>query len=493
MPSEKPPKQGAFDFTAPPQRAEPEAEREPDRAPPIPPAPAVSPSPPGEKNEPRVFTVSDLVRGVARTVEARFGMIWVEGEISNFSAPRSGHLYFTLKDAEAQLPSVMFRSQAERLKFAPHDGLVVRARGRCSIFEAQGKFQLYIDALEPAGLGALQLAFEQLKKKLAAEGLFAVARKRPLPAWPRRIGIVTSPTGAAVRDIIRIAERRGRMRFLVSPCQVQGETAPFEIIRALRRVERHVDLVIVARGGGSSEDLAAFNDEALARAIVSCRVPVVSAVGHEVDFTIADFVADVRAPTPSGAAELCVPNFGELLHRLSDTSARLTRAGARVVAEARLRVDSELGRGAQALRTQLARRRRALDAEQKRLAALHPRAQLSRDRALLVALQRRLHTHPPMRLERARAELDRFDKRLDARLRDALEKRRREFGVAVGKLEAMSPLRVLQRGYSLTRKPDGTVVADAAEVEPGDRVNVRLSRGELDCVVQSVDREGADE
>ncbi|MGZ3407134.1 MAG: exodeoxyribonuclease VII large subunit, partial [Polyangia bacterium] len=258
-------------------------------------------------------------------------------------------------------------------------------------------------------------------------------------------------------------------------------------------VERHVDLVIIARGGGSAEDLAAFNDEALARAIASCRVPVVNAVGHEVDFTIADFVADVRAPTPSGAAELCVPNFGELLHRLNDSSTRLTRAGARVVAEARLRVDSELGRATQGLRAQLARRRRALDAEQKRMAALHPRARLGRDRASLVALQRRLYTHPPMRLERARAELDRIDKRLDARLRDALEKRRREFGVAVGKLEAMSPLKVLQRGYSLTRKPDGTVVTDAAQVEAGEPVKVRLSRGELDCVVQSADREGADE
>jgi exodeoxyribonuclease VII large subunit len=255
--------------------------------------------------------------------------------------------------------------------------------------------------------------------------------------------------------------------------------------------------VILARGGGSSEDLAAFNDEALARAIVSCRVPVVSAIGHEVDFTIADFVADVRAPTPSGAAELVVPNFAELLHRLDDTSTRLKRAGARVVGEARLRVDSELARATQALRAQLARRRRTLDADQKRMAALHPRARLARDRASLVELQRRLLTHPPMRLERARAELDRFDKRLDARLRDALEKRRREFGVAVGKLEAMSPLRVLERGYSLTRKLDGTVVTDAAQIDGGDRVKVRLSRGELDCVVQSADRamneEGADE
>ncbi len=296
-----------------------------------------------------------------------------------------------------------------------------------------------------------------------------------------------------MRDILRIAERRGRMRFVVSPCQVQGELAPFEIIRALRRVERHVDLVILARGGGSAEDLAAFNDEALARAIASCRVPVVSAVGHEVDFTIADFVADARAPTPSGAAELVVPNFADLEHRLSEAGKRLMRAGTRVVAEARLRTDGELQRAAQSLRGQLARRRRALDTEHKRLAALHPRARLHRDRAALVELQRRLLAHPERRLERARAELVRYDQRLATRLREALGKRRREFGVAVGKLEAMSPLGVLERGYSLTRTADGAVVTDAAQVAPGDRVQVRLSRGELDCVVQSAGRQGADE
>ncbi|HXU74638.1 MAG TPA: exodeoxyribonuclease VII large subunit [Polyangia bacterium] len=493
MPSEKPPnKQGAFDFGAgPPKRAEPEPVREPDRAPPIPPAPAI------EKQEPRVFTVSDLVRGVARTVEGRFGMVAVEGEISNFSAPRSGHLYFTLKDAEAQLPSVMFRSSAERLKFTPHDGLVVRARGRCSIFEAQGKFQLYVDALEPAGLGALQLAFEQLKQKLAAEGLFDPKRKRPLPPWPRRIGIVTSPTGAAVRDILRIAERRGRMRFLISPCQVQGDTAPFEIIRAIRRVERHVDLVIVARGGGSAEDLAAFNDEALARAIASCRVPVVSAIGHEVDYTISDFVADVRAPTPSGAAELVVPNFAEQAHRLEECTKRLLRDGRRIIGDARLRIDAEVERAAHATRAGLARRRRALDADARRLAALHPRARLHRDRAALAELTRRLQSHPQRLFDRARAALDGHDKRLALVMRKALDERRRGFGIAVGKLEAMSPLAVLERGYSLTRTPDGAVITDAAQVAPGDQVRVRLLHGELGCVVQSSDRgsktEGADE
>ncbi|MDB4967729.1 MAG: exodeoxyribonuclease large subunit [Myxococcales bacterium] len=493
MPSEKPPnkQQGAFDFTGARERAEPEPTREPDRAPPIAPAPSVEK--PGAKEAPRVFTVSDLVRGVARTVEGRFGAVQVEGEISNFSAPRSGHLYFTLKDSEAQLPSVMFRSQAERLKFQPHDGLVVRARGRCSIFEGQGKFQLYVDGLEPAGLGALQLAFEQLKKKLHGEGLFAEARKRPLPKWPQRIGIVTSPTGAAVRDILRIAERRGRARFLVSPCQVQGDSAPFEIIRAIRRVEGYVDVVIVARGGGSAEDLAAFNDEALARAIASCRVPVVSAVGHEVDYTIADFVADVRAPTPSGAAELVVPSFSELEHRLTETGKRLMRAGTRVVGEARLRIDAELARAAQGLRNQLGKRRRTLEIDQRRMAALHPRARLSRDRAALDELGRRILQHPPLRLERARGDLERLDKRLASRVQQVVAARRRDFNVAVGKLDAMSPLAVLERGYSLTRKTDGSVVTDAAQVKRGDEVRVKLSRGELECVVQSADPEGADE
>jgi exodeoxyribonuclease VII large subunit len=439
------------------------------------------------------LTVSDLVRGVARAVEARFGLVTVEGEISNFSAPRSGHLYFTLKDADAQLPAVMFRSSAERLKFAPHDGLVVRARGRTSVFEAQGKLQLYVDALEPAGLGALQLAFEQLKKKLAAEGLFDPARKRPLPRWPRRIGVVTSPTGAAVRDLLRIAERRGRARFLVSPCQVQGETAAFEIVRAMRRVERYVDVIVLARGGGSAEDLAAFNDEQLARAIAACKVPVVSAVGHEVDFTIADFVADVRAPTPSGAAELVVPSLAEEGRRLEECTKRLMRDGKRILGEARLKLDSELARGAQALHAQAGRRRRALDADAKRLAALHPRARLSRDRAALDQLARRLLAWPEARLLRERNQLVTLRDRLGQRAQQALEGRRRGFALAAGKLQALSPLAVLERGYALALGPGGHVLTDATAARPGDRVTVKLARGELDCRVQSPVPEGADD
>jgi exodeoxyribonuclease VII large subunit len=262
-------------------------------------------------------------------------------------------------------------------------------------------------------------------------------------------------------------------------------------------VERHVDLVILARGGGSAEDLAAFNDEALARAIVSSRVPVVSAVGHEVDFTIADFVADARAPTPSGAAELVVPHLAEQAHRLEECTKRLLRDGGRIIADARLRIDGEVERAAHATRAGLVRRRRALGELDRRLAGLHPRARLGRDRAALTELERRLQAHPQRLFDRARAELDRHDKRLALEIRRALDGRRRGFGVAVGKLEAMSPLAVLERGYSLTRTPDGGVVTDAAQVAPGDTVRVRLLHGELGCVVQSAERatddEGADE
>ncbi len=419
---------------------------------------------PSAKVEPKVFAVGELVKAAARTVEARYGLVWVEGEVSNLSMPRSGHLYFTLKDADAQLPSVMFRSEAQRLKFQLSDGLQVRARGRLTIYEGQGKFQMYVDALEPAGLGAQQLAFEQLKNKLAKEGLFDAARKRPLPRWPRLIGLVTSPTGAAVRDVIRIAERRGRVRILVSPCQVQGDNAAASIVAALRALERRpaVDVIIIGRGGGSAEDLQAFNDESLARAIAACRVPVVSAVGHEVDFSIADFVADQRAATPSQAAELVVPLFAEAEARVAELRDRLLRAGRRKLAEARQRLDVELDKAESATRLGLGRRRRTVDDLARRMAALHPRARLQQDRAGLLALRTRLAS----------------------RMRQLLAERHRSFHNAVGKLDALSPLSVLSRGYSLARA-GGHVLLDATAVAPGDSVEVTLARGRIDCRVES--------
>ncbi len=309
MPSRKPPKgpsQGLFSFD-PPARAPsmmdgPHEEYE--ELEPVKTAP----------QEPRVFSVGELVRAASRTLEARFPSVWVEGEITNLSRPRSGHVYFSLTEPDACLPSVMFRSAAVRVKLELKEGMHVRVRGRLSIFDAQGKFQLYVEAVEEVGVGAQQIAFEELKARLQAEGLFDLAKKRALPKWPRRIGVCTSPTGAVIRDIVRVAERRGRVRTLLAPCQVQGPSAAAEIRAALAALQAipDIDVIIVARGGGAAEDLAAFNDEALVRAIRACRVPVVSAVGHEVDFTLADFAADVRAPTPSAAAELVVPLFSQL-------------------------------------------------------------------------------------------------------------------------------------------------------------------------------------
>lgn len=471
-----PSSQGCFDFDATRAEAAPEVvtvpEPEPEPELVAEPLAVRLPEPaPASVPGPRIYGVAELVRHAARTLEARYGDVWVEGEVCNLSAPRSGHLYFTMREADAQLPAVMFRTEAARLKFEVEDGLKVRARGRLSVYGAQGKFQLYVDELEPAGVGALQVAFEQLKRKLEAEGLFDRRRKRPLPPWPRRIGICTSPSGAAIRDILRIAERRGRMRLLLAPCLVQGDGAPAQIIRALRALERQrdVDVIIVGRGGGSLEDLAAFNDEALARALAACRVPVVSAVGHEVDFTIADFVADVRAPTPSAAAELCVPLFADAEVARAEAEARLLRAGRRCLADARQALDGEMD-GAQAVLHRLvARLRRVLQEQQASLAGQHPRARLHRDRALLQALR----------------------VRLEARLRLELNQRRRAFGAAAGKLEALSPLSCLERGYSLTRRLGGEVVTDAAQVHKDELVVVTLARGELSCRVQSAKREGA--
>lgn len=429
------------------------------------PAPTAEPAASKKTEGPEVFSVSQVVRAASRAMEARFSDVWVEGEISNLSQPRSGHMYFTLKDAESQLSSVIWRSGVQRLKFRVEDGLKVRARGKLSIYDAQGKFQMYVDKLEPAGMGALQLAFEQLKERLQKEGLFDADKKRALPPWPRRIGLVTSATGAAVRDILHVAARRGRVRVLISPCQVQGDDAPRDILRAFLAIQAQpeIDVIIIGRGGGSAEDLAAFNDEALARAIRVCPVPVVSAVGHEVDFTIADFVADLRAPTPSAAAELVVAEWLAAREELDDVELRLSRAGARVIADARQRLDDQVARAATALERQLTRRRRALSEQGARLATLHPRARLAKDRARLVDLERRMTT----------------------RMRSAVEQRRRAFSTLAGKLDVLSPLGVLSRGYSLVRDDKGHVVSDAAQVKRGDDVTVRLNRGQLRCRVES--------
>ena len=412
-----------------------------------------------------MLTVSELTARLRGVVEETFPALWVEGEVSNFRLYGAGHAYFTLKDEGAQLRAVLFRNRMRRLRFEPGDGQHLLAFGALEVYAQRGEYQLVVERLEPRGLGALQLAFEQLKQRLAAEGLFDPRRKRALPRFPRRIGIATSPGGAAVRDMLRVIGRRfAGLSIVVAPCRVQGEGAGAEIARAIADLNGlgDVDVIIVGRGGGSLEDLWAFNEEVVARAIAGSKAPVVSAVGHEADVTIADFVADVRAATPSNAAELVVREKQAVADALDALRRRLERGVARPLAELARRVDGAQGRLARAGAGAHARARHRVELLTSRLHAASPFARLAS------------HRH---RLERARA-------RLDGLLARRLEGGRHRLGAAVGRLDSLSPLAVLGRGYSLTRTPDGTIVRRAGQVEPGDAVNVLLHEGTLRCRVE---------
>ena len=395
----------------------------------------------------RVVSVSELTAAIRATIEAGFGDIWVQGEISNLRVWHTGHMYFTLKDETAQIRAVMFRAASHYLRFKPEDGLHVIARGRLGVYDAKGEYQIVCEHLEPHGVGALQLAFEQLKKKLQAEGLFAQERKRPLPVLPRKIGVVTSLDGAALRDIIKVLRRRHpNAHIVIRPTRVQGDGAAVDIVRSLRAMGKvaGVDVIIVGRGGGSVEDLQSFNDEAVARAIVASPIPVVSAVGHEVDFTIADFVADLRAPTPSAAAELVVAAKDEFCRRIDSLKQRLD-AGMRAGIQRRMNAVHTL--------------RLALEARdvRRRLAAIRGR---------LTAGDGRLYAA-------ARRNRDRADAR---------------FRVLVGRLENLSPLGVLARGYAVCWNADRTaIISRASAVTPGDRVRVTLNEGELHCDVRTTE------
>ena len=446
------------------------------------------PSPP-EPHSRRILTVSELTARIRTTLEEKFFEVWVEGELSNCKVWTSGHMYFTLKDRGAQIKGVMFGSALRLLRFRPQDGLRVVARGRVSVYGPKGEYQIACEHMEPEGLGARQLAFEQLKERLSAAGLFDPARKRPLPALPRKIGVVTSLDGAAVRDIIKVLRRRyANAHIVIRPTRVQGEGAAMDIMRALRAIGRvrDVDVVIIGRGGGSIEDLWAFNEEVVARAIAGCPVPTISAVGHETDVTIADFVADLRAPTPSAAAEMVVSRkddfcarIDRLSHRLTTTmSARLHRLEARLrMLEARSGYAGAHGRIAmrsrhaaelshelrQAIRAQLSRRERTFQALRLKLETFDLRRRLGAIRTRLVSADGQLG-----------AAFTRAHHRYDARLR-----------TAVARLESLSPLAVLGRGYAVCWDADRThVIRDAATVSAGDRVRVTLNRGELECEVR---------
>jgi exodeoxyribonuclease VII large subunit len=418
-----------------------------------------------------------------------FGDVWVEGEISNFRPAPSGHIYFTLKDADAQLPVVLFRRQALLMRFRPEDGLHVLVRGRVSVYEQRGQMQLVAETMEPVGAGSLQLAFEQLKARLKAEGLFDQERKRPLPAFPRTVGIVTSPTGAVIRDFLNIVARRhSGLSVLLSPVSVQGDSAPAEIEAALEELNAsgQVDVIVLARGGGSLEDLAAFNSERVARAIASSRLPVVSAIGHETDFTIADFVADLRAPTPSAAAELITEAQHKIAERVAEQEHRLDRAARYQLLQARQRLTRlPISRAEGRVNALLHRLSQRLDDLALRLEAAVGE-QLREYQRTVAALAAAVLRHDP------RQKLSQARERMNAgrtRLLHTMERRVHDSAARLGSLDArlhsLSPLAVLERGYALVFDAEGGVVRSALQISSGDKLVTRLTDGAFISRVES--------
>jgi exodeoxyribonuclease VII large subunit len=428
-----------------------------------------------------IYTVARLNAEARMLLESGLPPLWVEGEISNFSTPSSGHWYFTLKDRAAQVRCAMFRSANYRTGFRPRDGQHVLVRGRVSLYEPRGDYQLIAELMEDAGEGALKREFEKLKARLAAEGLFDAALKLPLPPMPRRIAVVTSPTGAAVRDVLHILARRfPPAAVLVVPTPVQGAAAAGSIVAAIETASsiQDVDVIILARGGGSIEDLWCFNDERVARAIRASRVPVVSGVGHEIDFTIADFAADVRAPTPSGAAELVVPDRRALLSTLSSAFSRLRHIAVQTMARMQDRYGALAHRLARvhpgSRLQQQAQRLDELEMRLERAAGL----KLTRVQERYAALAQRLaRVHPGGRLAQQAQRLDELELRLRRAAESLLARVEHRLKLAQRGLDAISPLATLERGYAIVSGPDGRVLQDATEVKPGDAIEARLRRG----------------
>ena len=455
-----------------------------------------------DETERRPQTVSELTGAVRKSLESRFSSVWVEGEISNFKAHSSGHWYFTLKDESAQLRAKCFRSTNTRIRFRPTDGLYVRARGRLSVYEPRGEYELVVEALDPVGEGALRIAFEQLRDRLQSEGLFARELKRPLPVFPRRVGIVTSPTGAAIRDILNVISRRTRtVHVLFSPARVQGEGAGRDIARAIRLVNDHhnaavrsgksddlVDVLIVGRGGGSTEDLWAFNEEEVARAIRASAIPVISAVGHETDFTIADFTADLRAPTPSAAAELVAAKEDEICSTLAELGRNLSRLMRFRISSARNRVQHQaLSQAFDEVRERLRAAHRESSAATHRLHLLMTHAlRATQGRSERIAFQlapERLHA----RLGQARMRFNAAHSDCNAAFLAQLETDRKRLGLVAASLDALSPLAVLQRGYAIAEDAEGRLIRDASLVSTGDQLHVRLAKGRVTARVEDTE------
>jgi exodeoxyribonuclease VII large subunit len=438
--------------------------------------------------ERRIWMIRELIASVRTQLEREFTDTWVEGEISNFRAHPSGHLYFTLKDEAAQIRVVMFRSSARLLRFKPADGMQVIARGRVTIYEDRGELQISAEYLEPKGAGALQIAFQQLKAKLEAEGLFEASRKKPIPALPSRIGVVTSPKAAALRDILNILRRRHQSaNVLIFPAQVQGEAAPGEISAGIRWFNKahKVEVIIVARGGGSIEDLAAFNHEGLARTVAGSKIPVISAVGHETDFTIIDFVADLRAPTPSAAAELVIRSRQEIEEQSETLRQRLGRAMRYRLLMARQVLNELSHHGAFARMTDLlGRRQQRVDDLVFRLEKAERRIIEQQRRRWELAASVVRHYDVPRRLAAMRQQLESRYAALGAAFRTVLLQRRSRLERLAGSLEALSPLAILERGYALVFDSSGNLVKDSSAVKVGDEVKARLARGEMTATVK---------
>jgi exodeoxyribonuclease VII large subunit len=445
--------------------------------------------------EARVYRPAELNREVRLHIEAGFPRLWLSGEISNLARPPSGHLYFTLKDERAQIRCALFKGNAVGMGFRPENGMQVLVRGRLSLYEPRGDYQLIADGMLEAGAGALARAFEALKKKLEDEGLFDEAHKQALPRWPERISVVTSPSGAAIRDILQtLARRWPRAKVRIYPSQVQGDTAPTELIRALRAADDHGfgQVILLARGGGSLEDLWAFNDEGLARAIHACRTPVISGVGHETDFTIADFVADRRAPTPTAAAVAATPDGPELMVQLGRGEARLTRAVDQVLQRQAQRLDHAESR----LRQQhperkldeLSRRRRELA----RRGTLAVRRQIEARQRLLQGLEQRLLArHPRRQLEQLQQQVQGLRSRLERAGRHSLERREQQLSAVARSLNNVSPLAVLERGYAVVRDPQGQAMTERQHFSKGQKINILMESFEVDAEVMTAPRDAS--
>jgi exodeoxyribonuclease VII large subunit len=440
-------------------------------------------------SEKTILTVSRLTALLRGVLEENFEHVWVQGEISNLSFPSSGHIYFSLKDAGSQLRCIMFKGAAKNLKFRPADGMGLITRGRISVYDQRGEYQLICEYIEPAGIGALQMAFMQLKQRLADEGLFDERHKKPMPSFPRRVGVVTSATGAAIHDILKVLKRRfASLEVLLYPVRVQGEGSALEIARAIDDMNRLnlVDVMIVGRGGGSLEDLWAFNEESVARAVHRSRIPVISAVGHETDWTICDFAADLRAPTPSAAAEMVIASSIELRNQLDALTHRLNLAMRIYLSSLSSRMDA-VRRSLHEPRTLLGHLTQRVDDLTERLdlalenATNHRKGRYSKLQSEL------MHLTPLKTIQSLRQQIDLLSEQSEKMLLRKLDGSRHSFGNLAGRLEVLSPLATLSRGYAIAQRCDGSIVVDSTQLAADDQILLQFSRGKACCRVTELE------